>query len=205
MDSQRTYSLTRPLIMCVSPPGSLPPLPKVPKVSGGNGAKGPGSRAATAAQNAGMIDFAGDEHATRHALVLRPLSREAAMPTDDGLQNSVPVLVTEDRAWGADSAFDPTQTGSFPMKAPELFPLSDYVDTDGPDLPPMVHPFGWVPDRQSTAQQRCGGRRRVPWALLLAILVPFGASSLSDSQGHERGQDEGDGCGCGCLRLHLCF
>eukprot|EP00951_Prasinocladus_malaysianus_P049462 scaffold670064_cov42-Prasinocladus_malaysianus.AAC.1 len=34
-----------------------------------------------------------------------------------------------------------------------MFPLSDYVDTDGPDLPPRVHPFGWVPDRQHTAQR----------------------------------------------------
>ena len=105
-------------------------------------------------KGAGMIDFSGEENSTRHALVLRPLSREAEMPADDGLQNSVPVLVTKDRAWGADSAFNPTQTGSFPTKAAELFPLSDYVDTDGPDLPPMVHPFGWVPDRESTAQQR---------------------------------------------------
>lgn len=101
-----------------------------------------------------MLDFAAEEHATKHALVLRPLSGTSAAAEDGGaLQESVPVLVGAKRAWDSDAAFDPTCTGSYPSKSPAMFPLSDYVDTDGPDLPPRVHPFGWVPDRASSSQR----------------------------------------------------
>lgn len=112
---------------------------------------------ATDAVAAGMLDFAAEEHATKHALVLRPLSGTpsdtGAAANGGGLQESVPVLVGTKRAWDADAGFDPTSTGSFPHKSPAMFPMSDYVDTDGPDLPPRVHPFGWVPDRASSAQR----------------------------------------------------
>lgn len=130
--------------------GPLPPLHNAPAP----GIKKQGGRGRGAA-DAPLLDFAGEDHAaTRHALVLRPLSRGTEALADDGLQNSVPVLVQEGKSWGGDAGFDPTETGSFPPKAPEWFPVSDYVDTDGPDLPPKVHPFGWVPDRSSSVQGR---------------------------------------------------